>query len=74
MGIKLCGRPLCMGEEMMGLDACQAVLSVAQKYHVPVVMDADIGHLPPMMPLIVGSYAVVDVKGNEIRIDMSAQK
>jgi muramoyltetrapeptide carboxypeptidase LdcA involved in peptidoglycan recycling len=69
----LIGRAL-NGAEMMGLDVYQAVLAVAGKYHVPVVMDADIGHLPPMMPLIVGGYAVVDVKGNEISIDMSTQK
>lgn len=66
----LIGRPMCFGQEMMGLDAYQAVLEVAARHKVPVVMDADLGHLPPMMPLITGSVGHVSVIGNEIRIDM----
>lgn len=66
----LIGRPLCHGQEMMGLDAYQAVLEIAAHKHVPVIMDLDIGHLPPMMPLIVGSKAEVHLKGNQVTIDM----
>lgn len=68
----LIGRPLCFGQDMMGLDPYQAVLPVALSHHVPVIMDVDLGHLPPMMPLIVGSLADVTVSGNDIRIDMAA--
>lgn len=66
----LIGRPLCFGQDMMGLDQYQAVLPVALSHHVPVIMDIDLGHLPPMMPLIVGSLADVAVSGNDITIDM----
>lgn len=66
----LIGRPLCFGQEMMGLDAYQAVLEVAGRHNVPVVMDIDLGHLPPAMPLITGSLGHVSVRGNEIRIRM----
>jgi muramoyltetrapeptide carboxypeptidase LdcA involved in peptidoglycan recycling len=66
----LIGRPLCFGQEMMGLDAYSAVLETAGRYNVPIVMDVDLGHLPPMMPLIVGSLATVDVNGNEIFVQM----
>lgn len=66
----LIGRPLCYGQEMMGLDAYRAILHVAGEKNVPVIMDADLGHLPPMMPLIVGSYAEVAVEGNELTIQM----
>lgn len=65
----LIGRPLCFGQDMMGLDAYQAVLKVAGEKNVPVIMDADIGHLSPMMPLIVGSHAKVGVRGNDISIE-----
>ncbi len=54
----------------MGLDAYSAVLEVAGRKDVPVVMDVDLGHLPPMMPIVVGSMADVAVKGNDIRIEM----
>lgn len=66
----LIGRPLCFGQEMIGLDAYQAILEVAARKNVPVIMDVDLGHLPPMMPLIVGGMAGVQVKGNQIAVEM----
>lgn len=66
----LIGRPLCMGQEMMGLDAYDAVLEVAGRKNVPVIMDVDLGHLPPMMPLMVGSLGEVRVKDNAITVKM----
>ena len=65
----LIGRPL-NGGEMMGLNAYDAVLEVAGRKGVPVIMDVDLGHLPPMMPLIVGSLADVAVFGNSIKVEM----
>lgn len=64
------GRPLVFGQEMMGLDQYEAVLGIIGKYNVPVIMDADLGHLSPTMPLICGSVATVSIKGNNYSIDM----
>ena len=64
----LIGRPLCFGQEMMGLDQYQAILSVAGEKNVPVIMDADLGHLAPMMPIVTGSLAEVRVCDNDITI------
>ncbi|MCD7957424.1 MAG: LD-carboxypeptidase [Lachnospiraceae bacterium] len=66
----LIGRPLSGLEPMMGLDRYQAVLDVAGRKGVPVVMDVDLGHLPPAMPLVTGSYATVRLEGNEISVEM----
>ena len=66
----LIGRPLCYGQELMGLDQYHAVLDLLQEYNVPIVMDVDIGHLPPQMPLICGSFAHVTVEGNDLTIEM----
>lgn len=66
----LIGRPLCYGQELMGLDTYHAFLEAASKKNVPVIMDVDLGHLPPMMPLIVGSLGKVTVEGNEIAVRM----
>ncbi|MCD7764781.1 MAG: LD-carboxypeptidase [Lachnospiraceae bacterium] len=66
----LIGRPLSGLEPIMNLDRYQAVLDVAGRKGVPVVMDVDLGHLPPMMPMITGSYAAVRVSGNDICVDM----
>lgn len=66
----LIGRPLCYGEEFFGLDQYKAVIDILSKYNVPIIMDLDIGHLPPMMPLVCGSVAEAAVEGNSITIDM----
>ena len=66
------GRPLCFGTEMMGMNQYNAVTGILEKYNVPIVMDADIGHLSPMMPLVCGSHAKVRVQDNDIKITMAA--
>lgn len=65
----LIGRPE-NGEPMMGLDRYEAVLETAGRLNVPVIMDVDLGHLPPMMPLVTGSVADVTVEENDISIAM----
>ena len=69
----LIGRPMNFGQEMMGLDAYKAILEVAGKKGVPVIMDMDLGHLAPMMPVIVGSQATVNVEGNDIALKMECK-
>lgn len=64
------GRPLCFGQEMMGLNQYDAVTALLKDYNVPVVMDADIGHLSPMMPLVCGSIAKVSANINNINVKM----
>ncbi len=64
----LIGRPLCFGEEMFGINQYDAVTGILEKYHVPILMDLDIGHLPPMMPMVNGGYGVVETMGNSISI------
>ncbi|MCR5467665.1 MAG: LD-carboxypeptidase [Lachnospiraceae bacterium] len=66
----LIGRPYFFGQEIMGLDQYKAVLGVVEDLNVPVIMDCDIGHLSPMMPLICGSYAEINAKANDITVDM----
>ncbi len=62
------GRPLCFGDNYCGLDQYDAVTGILSKYNVPIIMDADIGHLPPMMPVICGSMAEVICANNRIKI------
>ena len=69
----LIGRPLQFGQKFGELDQYRAVTDLLGKYNVPIVMDLDIGHLHPAMPLIVGSYAKVSVEGNEIEIKMECR-
>lgn len=67
----LIGRPrLGMGVEEFGIDSYQAVCEMLYPYHVPVLMDLDIGHMPPSMPLICGSMANVVSDGMTYRVEM----
>lgn len=64
----LIGRPLMFGQELMGLDQYKAVVDLLKEYQVPILMDLDIGHLAPSMPMMSGAYAKVEMKGNEIQV------
>ena len=64
----LIGRPRHFGEEAIGVDMYNAVTDIVGEFGVPIVMDLDIGHLPPMMPIISGSMAEIEASGNSIRI------
>ena len=69
----LIGRPLCHGQELMGLDQYHAVIDLLDEYQVPVLMDLDIGHIAPMMPLICGSYAHVQYQAQKLSVDMECR-
>ncbi len=67
----LIGRPrLGMGVEEFGIDHYQAAYEMIRKYNVPVLMDVDIGHLSPMMPLVCGSMARVLSDGVNYSVKM----
>ncbi len=59
------GRPMAAWkQDIMGLDQYRAVTDILEKYNVPIVMDADIGHLSPMVPIVSGSYTTVYADSN----------
>lgn len=65
------GRPLSsFSGEIMGVNKYNAVTDILGSFGLPVVMDADVGHVPPSMPLVMGTCSRVKVKGDDIRIDM----
>ena len=64
----LIGRPLVFGQDFMGLNQYNAVVDLLKEYKVPILMDLDIGHVAPMMPMVSGAYAKVYAKGNDITI------
>lgn len=63
------GRPLAaFRQEMMGVNQYNAVTGILEDFGVPVIFDADFGHIDPVMPLIIGADATVKVKGDDISI------
>lgn len=61
------GRPL-NGASLLGLDAHEAVLGVIRETGKPVILDADLGHVPPAVPLVTGAWAQVSANENNFRI------
>ncbi|MCD7708787.1 MAG: LD-carboxypeptidase [Clostridiales bacterium] len=64
----LFGRPLCFGDEMFGNNQYEAETALLSEYGVPIIMDLDIGHLPPMMPIVTGAMADVWYSDGKFRI------
>jgi muramoyltetrapeptide carboxypeptidase LdcA involved in peptidoglycan recycling len=63
------GRPeTAWKQEMMGVDQYNAVTDMLEGLGVPIIMDAEIGHMDPMLPIVIGARAKVRAKGNELNI------
>ena len=45
------------------------LLPLCAEYQVPVIMDLDIGHMAPMMPVVTGAMAKAHVQGNTFVLD-----
>lgn len=65
----LIGRPLMYKDSFGDFDCHDAVSGILKKYNVPIIMDVDIGHVPPAIPIMNGAYAKVRGKGNELTIE-----
>ncbi len=65
----LIGRPRTSWKQnMMGVDRFNAVTDVLGSLNAPVIMDAEIGHIDPMLPVVMGARAVVSSRENELNI------
>ena len=68
----LIGRPrIGMGVEEYGINEYQATYEMLKGYNIPVLMDLDIGHLSPMMPIICGSMGEVVSDGTNYSVEMT---
>ena len=54
--------------DMMGVDRFNAVTDILAPIGAPIIMDADIGHVNPMLPVIMGADALVTAVGNDLNI------
>ena len=68
----LIGRPgAAFGEDMFGLNQYNAVTDILGEFGVPILMDLDIGHHPPMIPMLCGALADVTFADNHLKINYS---
>lgn len=62
------GRPL-MGESCKELSNKSAILSMLKEYNVPIIINADLGHKPPTIPIIIGSMTKVEYDGKKAKVE-----
>ena len=55
-------------QEMMGVDQYNAVTGILESLRAPIIMDAEIGHMDPMLPVIMGAGAKVRIIGNDLKL------
>ena len=53
---------------IMGTNCLKAYVDTLKDLNVPIVLDLDIGHLPPQMPVISGAMGDVKVKDNSLTL------
>lgn len=55
------GRPAQFGDRSLGMTTYEACMHEVERVwaHIPVVFDADLGHLPPQIPMISGGYGTM---------------
>ncbi len=64
------GRPMHFDEPMFNLDRISAVTEMLKCFDVPIFLDLDIGHLPPMMPIVSGSYGEISLENSDVELKM----
>lgn len=65
----LIGRHLCHDLEMFGVNKYNAVIDVLDEFNVPILLDIDLGHFPPSMPIKSGGLARVSLIDGNIIMD-----
>lgn len=65
----LFGRHLCGGQEILGVNKVNAVLDILNDFHLPILMDIDLGHISPSMPIKCGAKAIVSLREGNIIFD-----
>ncbi len=63
------GRPYHFDEPEQGVDRINAVTDILGVLNVPIILDADIGHLPPSVPVISGAKTCIKAEGSDITFD-----
>ena len=63
------GRPLCYRKRFFGITHYTAIKEALRGINVPIIMDADLGHFAPSMPIITGVKAKVKARENHFEIE-----
>lgn len=56
------------GEAVGDFTYLHAIGKLAEKLHIPIIYDADIGHIPPQLTIINGSYGKVEYDNGKLKL------
>ena len=59
----------CFDGDLMGVDKYNAVTDLLQELGVPMIFDADIGHIDPMLPIVMGAEVNVSADTDNLKIE-----
>ena len=65
------GRPYHFGEDFMGMSFDEAALEMLRDLDVPILLNADLGHLPPAMPFAAGALAQIAAQDGRMTLKTS---
>lgn len=65
----LFGRHLCGSNEILGVNKVNAVLDTLKDFDLPILMDIDLGHISPSMPIKTGAKAKISFANGNIIFD-----
>ncbi len=65
----LVGRPYLYNDSFGDFDMNDAVTGILSKYDVPIILGMDLGHRPPMIPMVSGAYAKVTTGENSVTVE-----
>ena len=64
----LIGRPMNYYDRFIDYGMKQVFADMLAEYDVPVLTDVDLGHLPPMMPIVSGAMAAVKTSDGKLKL------
>lgn len=62
------------GQEVGGFSTFDALERLAETTNLPIIYNADIGHVPPQMTFVNGAYATIKVSGGKGEMTMTLKK
>lgn len=67
------GRPLNYESTFGDFNCHDAITGILSEYNVPIIMDVDLGHLSPMIPIVSGAIGRIEAVDNSFKIEMKLQ-
>lgn len=65
----LFGRHFCGNSEILGVNKVNATLDILSGFNLPILMDIDLGHISPSLPIKCGAEATVRYENDNIVFD-----